>query len=102
MLGYEMRNGAVAGRSVFAAAPENRRVYFAGALDNSYLGLREGNLKYIYYFGRRPTEVFDIEADREEQNDISGEIDEVVIRAIEQDVLIWYQSTKYSLLGNLQ
>jgi len=102
VLGYEMRNGAVAGRSVFESAPKNRRVYFAGALDNSYLGLREGNLKYIYYFGRRPTEVFDIEADREERYDLGGEIDAATIRAIEQDLLAWYQSTKYSLLGDLQ
>jgi len=102
MLGYEMRNGSVAGRSLFESAPANRRVYFAGALDNSYLGLREGNLKYIYYFGRRPTEVFNIDIDREERNDLCGDIDVAVIRAIEQDLLAWYQSTKYSLLGGLQ
>ena len=97
-LGLEFTGGSAPGRSVFAGPQEERRAYFAGSLDNSYLGMRAGDLKYIYYYGRRPTEVFDLSNDPEEQHDISHTIDDSRLRVVERELLSWYRSTSAALL----
>ena len=99
LLGYEISGGRVAGTSLLGNVPETRRIFFAGSLDNSYLGMREGSLKYVYYFGRRPMEVYDIDVDREEKNDLGGNLDEDTVRQIENDIKGWYRSVSSGLSG---
>jgi len=99
LLGYEISGGRVAGTSLLGNVPKARRIFFAGSLDNSYLGMREGSLKYVYYFGRRPMEVYDIDVDREEKNDLGGMLDEETARQIENDIKSWYRSVSSGLSG---
>lgn len=42
--------------------------------DESCIALRKGNRKYVYRFGRRPMEVYDLETDAAEQTNLASEL----------------------------
>ena len=63
--------GTWQGHSLFSPNHPGR-AYFYGAMDNYYFGVREGRLKYIYNVTLGRDELFDLESDPWEQNNLAG------------------------------
>jgi len=59
VLGIRLLKGKFLGQSLLKPAAENRKLYFSGCSRGECLAMREGPVKTIYYFGKRPMEVFD-------------------------------------------
>ena len=51
--------------------------------------LRRGELKYIYWGGRRPMQVFNVARDPRELVDLAPTTDPAVLRAAEAELLGW-------------
>ena len=99
-LGFVMSGGYTVGNSLFAEFDAERPSYFGSGLDNSYLGVRHGEMKYIYYFDRRPTEVYNIATDPAELHNLGQSVDPSVLNAVERDLLSWHYTVKANLTGS--
>ena len=75
------------GRSLFAA-DRPPRAYFYAANDHYLLGLREGPFKYIYNVSRGRDELYDVERDPDEQNNVAAE-HPTVCRRLRQRLAAW-------------
>jgi len=90
--------GELAGSSLLEPQG-HEEVITACWMSNSCSTLRRGDTKWVYYFGRRPTKVFDLVADPYEENDIAGSQGPEEVRAVERLLLehqmagdLWWES----------
>jgi arylsulfatase A-like enzyme len=75
------------GRSLFS--PEHPpRAYFFGSADQGYLGVREGNWKYVYNRLTQSEMLFDLSADPTEQANVAGANREVC-HQLRQRIAAW-------------
>lgn len=88
VLGLELRGGRAPGRSLLDDAG-HPVLFFATHFDNGALALRDGDLKYIYRFGRRPTEVYRLSSDPAEERNVAGVVPTREIAAAERDLRAW-------------
>ena len=88
-LGLSVDNATLPGTSLFDPIPADRPLYFSATLDSNSMGLRRGQLKFIYNFERTPTEVYSLEQDPAERQDIARTIPGADINAAEMDLLVW-------------
>ena len=74
LLGYEVENGRYPGYSLLRPPPEDRTL-MASCISSSSrcLASIEGLDKYIYHFGGRPEEVFDLSKDPLERHNLASE-----------------------------
>ena len=88
-LDIEPVEGSFIGSSLLHPAPQGRRLYFSCWNQRQCMALREGDIKVIYHWGRRLTEVFDTSKDPHEQNDLahSGIYDDDFIDSRIDDML---------------
>jgi lipoteichoic acid synthase len=77
------------GRSLFARA-RPPRVYFYAANDHYLLGVREGDLKYVYNATRGRDELFDLVRDPDERHNLAAAHPEVC-RRLRQRLAAWKQ-----------
>jgi lipoteichoic acid synthase len=77
------------GRSLFAA-DRPPRVYFYAANDDYLLGVREGDLKYVYNATRGRDQLFDLARDPDETRNIAADHPEVC-RRLRQRLAAWKQ-----------
>jgi len=70
-LGLEVENASFPGTSLFKATPPDRALFSSSSIYSHAIGMRRGGLKYIYNFGRTPTEVYAINRDPDERREIS-------------------------------
>jgi arylsulfatase A-like enzyme len=61
--------------------------------DDHCLALRKGDLKYVFHYERRPSEVFDLSTDPHELRDLSGDMPLAMQDAIERQMLTYRFST---------
>ncbi|MCA1728168.1 MAG: sulfatase-like hydrolase/transferase [Actinobacteria bacterium] len=73
MLGYEVKDGEYPGYSLLHSLPEDRTLNFSCFHEDQCLASIEGDKEYIYHYGNRPDEVFDLSEDPLEQNDLASE-----------------------------
>src|ERR671917_283589 len=73
MLGYEVENGEYSGYSLLHSIPEDRTLFFSCWFEEACLASIEGTEKYIYHYGDRPEEIFDLQRDSSEQHNLAGE-----------------------------
>ena len=66
-----------------------RQPIMLSASANQSMALMRDSLKYIYYFGRRPMQVFNILADRAETQDRSSAISDEERASVEAQLLNW-------------
>jgi lipoteichoic acid synthase len=92
MLGYEIRNGEYPGYSLLRPIPEDRTLYFSCFHENTCLASIEGHEKYIYHYGNRPGEIFDLSEDPTEQNDLAGEYSQEELDKRRDELLKWQSS----------
>ena len=92
MLGYEIRDGEYPGYSLLRPLPEDRRLFFSCFHENTCLAGIEGNEEYVYHYGKRPGEVFDLSKDPTEQNDLAGEYGQEELDRRRDELLEWRSS----------
>ena len=78
--------GTVPGKDLFSTAGSPRLITSCWYTDYC-LAMREGDRKYVYHYGIRPTEVFDLATDPGELDDLAPRLDEEEIRSAEERML---------------
>jgi arylsulfatase A-like enzyme len=84
--GLELESGAIPGRSLLST-PGHDEVFSNCYYPNTCASLRRGPFKFIYHYGRQPTQVFDIPNDPKEERDIAATLPFETIRAAEERML---------------
>jgi lipoteichoic acid synthase len=98
-LGFDVRSGGYAGRSMFAA-PVPRALHFACLTDRKCVARVEGQRKLVHAFGRKPDELFDLGTDPAERRDLASQHPAEVASA-RADALDWYRTVR-ALYGAAQ
>ncbi len=60
------------------------------------LAMRQGSKKIIYNFDRSPVQVYDLDLDPNEKNDISKTLSAIEIEQAKQRMLEWSIRTKFT------
>ena len=79
-------SGTLPGRSLFAPEGHPRVLSFCW-YPNFCAALREGDRKFVYHFGHRATEVFDLAADPDEMRDLAPTLPPETIEAAERRIV---------------
>jgi lipoteichoic acid synthase len=90
LLGYEVEGGKYPGRSLLAPPDVERKLYFSCFDDYRCLASLKGNEKYIYFFGDRPAEVYDLSADPSESHNLADAHSNAELKERRKEVLAWY------------
>ena len=98
LLGYEIADAVLPGTSLLADVPADRKIYLGSNIEQSFLGAMQGGGKYVYYFRRRPIEYFNLREDPMEQRPRFVEMRSAEERAIERELLLWYERAAFSLI----
>ncbi len=88
LMGAQITNGQIPGKSLLSKATD-RRLYHAGWIANQSMALRQGSQKYVYHFGRKPIEVFDLQADPYESDPITLEPESPQSRELAAELHLW-------------
>jgi arylsulfatase A-like enzyme len=94
VLGLEVPLGSTPGRSMLDDADGHRALFFSTHFDSAALALLDGNMKYVYWFGRRPTEAYDLSADPGERVDIAARLPSADVAAAERDMRRWLHDVR--------
>jgi lipoteichoic acid synthase len=94
LLGYEVENGEYPGYSLLHPIPEDRTLYFSCWFEEACLASIEGTEKYIYHYGDRPEEIFDLQRDSPEQHNLAGERATEELDKRREDLLAWRSSVQ--------
>jgi glucan phosphoethanolaminetransferase (alkaline phosphatase superfamily) len=89
MLGYELVDGEYPGRTVFSL-PEDRTLFFGCRPDLLSVARIQGQQKYIYHFGNRPEEYYDLKKDPLEKNNLIGKVGEKGLDRFHSEALAWH------------
>lgn len=98
VLGLEMRGGRPAGRSLVSDAEGHRVLFHTSHFDGAVLALRDGTRKYLYHFGRKPMEVYDLATDPLERRDLAGSVPAADLVLAERDLRAWAARVSRSYL----
>ncbi len=90
LLGYKVVGGKYPGRSMLAPPDKNRTLYFSCWDDYNCLASLKGDKKYIYFFGNKPQEFYNIAKDPYERHDLAPEESKETLKKRRLDVLSWY------------
>jgi arylsulfatase A-like enzyme len=89
LMGYRFVGGTLPAQSLLGPASPERTLYHSAKNGRVALALRRGSLKYVYWGGRQPMQVFDIGRDPGERSDIASSRDPAELRAVEAELLAW-------------
>jgi lipoteichoic acid synthase len=89
LLGYNVTGGRYPGRSLLNP-DEDRTLFFSCFDEYRCLASIQGNEKYIYFFGNKPEEVYDLASDPLEKNNIANQRSTKELRQERLQVLSWY------------
>ena len=90
LLGYKVEGGQYPGRSLLAPSDKDRTLFFSCFYDYKCLASLKGTDKYIYFFGNKPEEFYDLSSDPLEKNNIADEQGSKEMKARRSEVLDWY------------
>ena len=93
LLGYEVENGEYHGYSLLNEPPEDRAIYSSCWFENKCLTSVRGHEKYIYHYGNRSDEIFDLSEDPSEQHDLAGEYSQEELDRRRDELLEWRSNT---------
>jgi arylsulfatase A-like enzyme len=97
VLGFDVTGGSPIGSSMLAENPR-RKLFFTSVLEDVALAARDGNEKFVYSFGRQPTEVYNLARDPQERNNLFNSISHERLDQVEEEMRDWYESSKLTLL----
>ena len=92
LLGYRLTGGDYPGRSLLSP-PGERTLNFSCWGYQDCMSSVEGDKKYVYYFGNRPEEYYDLSEDPLEQNNIAEEADPAERDRRQKELLEWQALT---------
>lgn len=98
LLNYEIVDASLPGRSLLSPVDPERILYMTGIFEDSSLAMQRGRYKFIYEFGGIETQVYDIEADRDERMPLTG-IAKSEVTAAEAAMLEWQSTAKLSMFA---
>lgn len=88
LLGYETARGGYPGASVLGL-PVDRTLFFGCRPDLLCTTSTNGDSKYIYNYGKRPDELYDLSKDPLEKNDLAAETPDEELKARREELLEW-------------
>lgn len=88
LLGYRVEGGKYPGSSMLNL-PEDRPLYFSCWSERGCLASLEGDMKYIYHYGDKPEELYDLSKDPEERNNLAKEANPKELERLRNDLLAW-------------
>jgi arylsulfatase A-like enzyme len=97
VLGFDVTGGSPIGSSLLAENPK-RKLFFTSVLEDVALAAREGDEKFVYSFGRQPTEVYNLARDPQERNNLFKSTSHERLAQVEEEMRDWYESSKLTLL----
>ena len=89
MLGYELVDGEYPGRTLFGV-PEERTLFFGCRPDLLSAARIQGHKKYIYHYGNRPEEYYDLKKDPFEKNNLIGKVGRRELDRFRSELLAWH------------
>ena len=89
MLGYEVEAGEYPGYSLLRPLPEDRTVMSNCITNRKCMASVKGDEKYIYHFGDRPDEFFDLSQDPFEQRNLADERGKEELDARREELFAW-------------
>ena len=89
MLGYGIEGGAYRGSSLLKPLPADRTLMASCWNDRGCLASIKGKEKYIYNFGDKPDEVFDLSKDPAERDNIAGQYPPEELEKRRRELLEW-------------
>jgi hypothetical protein len=92
MLGYEVVDGEYPGRSVLDL-PEERTLFFGCRPDLLSTAMIQGQEKYIYHFGNRPDEFYDLAKDPHERVNFAAALGGKELHRRRSELLEWHAET---------
>jgi lipoteichoic acid synthase len=92
MLGYEVVDGEYPGHSVLDL-PEERTLLFGCRPDLLSTAMIQGQEKYIYHFGNRPDELYDLAKDPLERNNLAARVGDGELDRRRSELLKWHAET---------
>jgi lipoteichoic acid synthase len=90
LLGYKVTGGAYLGRSLLAPPDGYRTLFFSCFDDYRCLASIQGTMKYIYFFGNQPDEVYNLANDPLEKHDIADQMSREQLTNKRLQLLAWY------------
>ncbi|MDQ3363014.1 MAG: sulfatase-like hydrolase/transferase, partial [Actinomycetota bacterium] len=88
MLGYDVEGGEYPGSSMLSP-PEDRTFMASCYHERTCLTSIDGDQKYIYWYGNRGEEYYDLSEDPKERNNLIEEQPEKKIEDMRDDMLAW-------------
>ena len=88
VLGYDVRGGEYPGFSMLSP-PEDRKLMASCYHEQTCLASIEGDQKYIYSYGNRGEEYYDLSEDPKERKNLIGEQGDKKIEGLRNDLLAW-------------
>jgi phosphoglycerol transferase MdoB-like AlkP superfamily enzyme len=101
LLGYEIRGGTYPGSSMLSAL-EERTLMASCYHERTCLASIRGDEKYIYHYGNKGEEFFDLSEDPLEKNNIIERHDDEEIKALRNHLLAWEAQVRASYEQRLQ
>jgi lipoteichoic acid synthase len=93
MLGLRVVGGRYPGASLLRELPEDRVLHFSCRPDFTALATIRGYEKYIYHFGKKPEEYYDLSRDPREQNNLASRLSKKQLEELRSEALKWRSST---------
>jgi lipoteichoic acid synthase len=92
MLGYEVVDGAYPGRSMLNL-PGDRTLHFGCRPDLLSTARIQDQEKYIYHFGKRPDEFYDLAKDPLKRNNLAAHLGGKELHRRRSELLEWHAET---------
>ncbi|QIN84539.1 sulfatase-like hydrolase/transferase [Rubrobacter tropicus] len=89
LLGYEVEGGEYPGVSLLDPVPEDRTLKAACWYEDECLASIKGDRKFIYNYGDRPDEAYDLSADPDEKNNLADGRDAGWLKERRDELLRW-------------
>ena len=102
MLGYRIGGGDYPGVSMLAPPGETRTLMASCYHERTCLASIRGDEKYIYFYGNKGDEYYDLSEDPQERENIIDQQDEERIEELRKDLLAWEAKVKLAYKQQLQ
>jgi lipoteichoic acid synthase len=89
MLGYEVVDGEYPGRTLLSL-PEDRTMFFGCRPDLLSAARIQGQQKYVYHYGNRPEEYYDLKKDPLEKNNLISKVSRRELDRFRSELLAWH------------